>query len=82
MGEGGRPSPREEARVLGEDARRGLSGHGFSTEGGEERRMSRSEFPRWGNERADESQTRALTGGTDGTGSPGFGGKRAASFAQ
>src|SRR5512136_647372 len=46
--------PGEEARVLGEEARRRLSGHGFSTEGREERRMSRSEFPRWGNERADE----------------------------
>ena len=34
----------EEARVLGEEARRRLSGHGFSTEGREERRMSRSEF--------------------------------------
>jgi hypothetical protein len=52
----------EEARVLGEEVRRRLSGHGFSTEGREERRMSRSEFPRWGNERADESQTRALQG--------------------
>jgi len=53
--DGCRPeAPREEARVLGEEARRRLSGHGFSTEGREERRMSRSEFPRWGNERADE----------------------------
>ncbi len=40
--------------MSGEEARRRLSGHGFSTEGREERRMSRSEFPRWGNERADE----------------------------
>jgi len=46
--------PGEEARVLGEEARRRLSGHGFSTEEREERRMSRSEFPRWGNERPDE----------------------------
>ena len=34
----------EEARVLGEEARRRLSGHGFSTERREERRLSRSEF--------------------------------------
>jgi hypothetical protein len=52
----------EEARVLGEEARRRPSGHGFSTEGREERGMSRSEFPRWGNERADEFQPRALPG--------------------
>ena len=30
---------------------------------------------RWGNERADESNAGASTGGTDGTGSPGFGGQ-------
>jgi hypothetical protein len=34
----------EEARVLGEEARRRLSGQGFSTKGREERRMSRSGF--------------------------------------
>jgi hypothetical protein len=34
---------------------KGRSGHGFSTERREERRRMRSEFPRWGNERADES---------------------------
>ncbi len=34
----------EEARVLGEETRRRLSGHGFSTERREERRLSRSEF--------------------------------------
>jgi hypothetical protein len=36
--------PGEEARVLGEEARRRLSGQGFSTKGREERRMSRSGF--------------------------------------
>jgi len=64
----------EEARVLGEEVSRGLSGHGFSTEGREERRMSRSEFPRWGNERADEPKLLASMGGTGGTGSQACGG--------
>jgi len=40
-------------------AEKGRSGHGFSTGRREERRRMRSEFPRWGNERADESHTRA-----------------------
>jgi hypothetical protein len=48
--------------VLGEEVRRGLSGHGFSTERREERGLSSSEFPRWGNERADEPNTGASTG--------------------
>jgi hypothetical protein len=48
------------AKGVGEEVRGRLSGHGFSTERREERRRMRSEFPRWGNERADESHTRAL----------------------
>jgi hypothetical protein len=48
------------AKGVGEEVRGRLSGHGFSTEGREERRRMRSEFPRWGNERADESHTRAF----------------------
>jgi len=48
-----------EAKGVGEEVRGRLSGHGFSTERREERRRMRSEFPRWGNERADESHTRA-----------------------
>ncbi len=46
MGAGDCPEPArgEEARVLGEEARRRLSGHGFSTEGREERRMSLNEL--------------------------------------
>src|SRR4030066_300060 len=40
---------------------KGRSGHGFSTERREERRRMRSEFPRWGNERADESHTPDFT---------------------
>src|SRR4030042_5247610 len=51
-----------EAKGVGEEVRGRLSGHGFSTEGREERRRMRSEFPRWGNERADESHTRAFCG--------------------
>src|SRR4030043_1024147 len=39
---------------LGEEVRGRLSGQGFSTERREERRRMRSEFPRWGNKRADE----------------------------
>jgi hypothetical protein len=39
---------------------KGRSGHGFSTERREERRRMRSEFPRWGNERADESHALSL----------------------
>ena len=50
------------AKGVGEEVRGRLSGHGFSTERREERRRMRSEFPRWGNERADESHTRALAG--------------------
>jgi hypothetical protein len=49
------------AKGAGEEVRGRLSGHGFSTERREERRRMRSEFPRWGNERADESHTRAFT---------------------
>jgi len=49
-----------EAKGVGEEVRGRLSGHGFSTERREERRRMRSEFPRWGNERADESYTRAF----------------------
>jgi len=60
-------TPEEEARVLGEEARRRLSGQGFSTEGREERRMSRSEFPRWGNERADEPKPEPRQGELTGT---------------
>jgi hypothetical protein len=40
---------------MDEEVRGRLSGHGFSTKRREERRRMRSEFPRWGNERADES---------------------------
>jgi hypothetical protein len=43
------------AKGTDEEVRGRLSGHGFSTERREERRRMRSEFPRWGNERADES---------------------------
>jgi hypothetical protein len=50
------------ARGIGEEVRGRLSGHGFSTEGREERRRMRSEFPRWGNERADEPYTARLNG--------------------
>jgi len=50
------------AKGVGEEVRGRLSGHGFSTERREERRRMRSEFPRWGNERADESHTRDLFG--------------------
>jgi len=42
------------AKGVGEEVRGRLSGHGFSTVRREERRRMRSEFPRWGNERADE----------------------------
>jgi hypothetical protein len=49
------------AKGVGEEVRGRLSGHGFSTERREERRRMRSEVPRWGNERADESHTRAFT---------------------
>jgi hypothetical protein len=38
-----------------EEVRGRLSGHGFSTERREERGRMRSEVPRWGTERADES---------------------------
>jgi hypothetical protein len=50
------------ARGTGKEVRGRLSGHGFSTEGREERRRMRSEFPRWGNERADEPYTTRLNG--------------------
>jgi hypothetical protein len=43
------------AKGVDEEVRGRLSGHGFSTERREERRRMRSEFPRRGNERADES---------------------------
>src|SRR4030066_2009677 len=43
------------AKGMDEEVRGRLSGHGFSTERREERRRMRSEFPRWGNKRADES---------------------------
>jgi hypothetical protein len=49
------------AKGMGEEVRGRLSGHGFSTGRREERRRMRSEFPRWGNERADESRARAFT---------------------
>jgi hypothetical protein len=49
-----------EAKGVGEEVRGRLSGHGFSTGRREERRRMRSEFPRRGNERADESHTRAF----------------------
>jgi hypothetical protein len=42
------------AKGVGKEVRGRLSGHGFSTERREERRRMRSEFPRWGNARADE----------------------------
>src|SRR4030042_1996091 len=42
------------AKGVGEEVRGRLSGQGFSTVRREERRRMRSEFPRWGNERADE----------------------------
>jgi hypothetical protein len=48
------------AKGVDEEARGRLSGHGFSTERREERRRMRSEFPRWGNERADESIPKPL----------------------
>ena len=43
------------AKGMDEEVRGRLNGHGFSTERREERRRMRSEFTRWGNERADES---------------------------
>jgi hypothetical protein len=43
------------AKGMDKEVRGRLSGHGFSTERREERGRMRSEFPRWGNERADES---------------------------
>src|SRR4030042_2107927 len=43
-----------EAKDSGEEVRGRLSGHGFSTERREARRRMRSEFPRRGNERAEE----------------------------
>jgi len=46
-----------EAKDSGEEVRGRLSGHGFSTERREERRRMRSEFPRRGNERADEPES-------------------------
>src|SRR4030042_4166055 len=49
------------AKGMGEEVRGRLSGHGFSTKRREERRRMRSEFPRWGNERADESHALSLT---------------------
>ena len=48
------------AKDSGEEVRGRLSGHGFSTERREERRRMRSEFPRWGNERADEPESEPL----------------------
>jgi hypothetical protein len=45
------------AKDSGKEVRGRLSGHGFSTGRREERRRMRSEFPRWGNERADEPES-------------------------
>ncbi|MGQ9672954.1 MAG: hypothetical protein ACUVV5_07445 [Candidatus Aminicenantales bacterium] len=52
----------EKERGLGEKAGQSLSGEDFSSEGREERKLNRSEFPRWGNERASESRFRAWPG--------------------